>query len=41
LNPAISKEKYQAKPLDVSVASHRFVQHSVNRAEKSIYKKRC
>lgn len=39
LDPAITEEKYQAKPLDVSVASRNFVQHSsINDAEKPIYR---
>ena len=39
LDPAITEDKYQAKPLDVSVASHSFVRHSIiNSAEKPIYR---
>lgn len=36
--PAIAEEKYQAKPLDASVASHSSVQHSISdRAETPIW----
>ena len=39
LDPAITEEKYQTKPLDVSVASHSFGQRSIIKgAEKPIYR---